>query len=592
VDGQNPKGVPKATLRELLAFARPQRATLVLVGVMGILGTLAALAQPLAVSSVLGAITAGRTVWGPVLLLVALFAADAGLSGLQGYLLGRSGEGIVLDLRSRLAGHLLRLPVATHDGHRSGDLLSRVSTDTTLLRAALTSSLTNALSGALTFLGALVLMAVIDPLLLLVALACVVVAASSILAVSSRVREASEEAQRSVGALGAALERALRAIRTVKISNAEARETEAISEQARGAYRAGVRVAKLRAVVEPASAVALQGSFVLVLGIGGARLASGAITLGDLVAFLLYLLYLSFPLVLVFMSVTDLQQGMAAVARIKEVLAAPPEPATIVAPREQFGTPRSEAPAVRFDTVTFGYGPGRRVLRDVSFEVQRFSRTALVGPSGAGKSTVFALLERFYEADSGAVLLDGVDVRAVPLNELRNIVGYVEQDSPVMAGSVRSNLLYANPGASEEELEEVLDLASLRPFVERLPRGLETEVGDGGVMLSGGERQRVAIARVLLLRPRLLLLDEVTSQLDAANELALRETLLRVSEERTVMVIAHRLSTVVDADRIVVLDEGRVKGIGTHEELLASNQLYRKLAASQFAGKPSPRGRV
>jgi ATP-binding cassette subfamily B protein/ATP-binding cassette subfamily C protein len=197
-------------------------------------------------------------------------------------------------------------------------------------------------------------------------------------------------------------------------------------------------VAKLQAVVEPASAVALQGSFVLVLGIGGARLASGAITLGDLVAFLLYLLYLSFPLVLVFTSVTDLQQGMAAVARIKEVLAAPPEPATIVAPRERFEAPRSEAPAVRFDSVTFGYGPERRVLRDVSFEIQRFSRTALVGSSGAGKCTVFALLERFYEADSGAFLLDGVD-RAVPLDELRNIVGYVEQDSPVMAApSVRT----------------------------------------------------------------------------------------------------------------------------------------------------------
>jgi ABC-type multidrug transport system fused ATPase/permease subunit len=385
-----------------------------------------------------------------VLLLVVLFAADAGLSGLQGNLLGKSGEGIVLDLRSRLAGYLLRLPVATHDGHRFGDLLSRVSPDTTLLRAALTSSLTNALSGALTFLGALVLVALVDPLLL-VALACVVVAGSFVLAVSYRVRQASEEAQRSVGALGAALERALRAIRTVKLGNAEARETEAISEEARGAYRAGVRVARLQAVVEPASTVALQGSFVLVLGIGGVRLASGAITLGDLVAFLLYLLYLPFPLVLVFTSVTDLQQGMAAVARIKEVLAAPPEPATTDAPREPAGTPRPDAPAVRFDSVTFGYGPGRRVLRNVSFEVQRFSRATLVGPSGTGKPTVFALLERFYEANSGAVLLDGVDVRAVPLNELRNIVGYVEQDSPVMAGSVRSNLLYAHPGASEEE---------------------------------------------------------------------------------------------------------------------------------------------
>lgn len=304
-------GAPKATFRELLAFAGPQRATLAVVCALGIFGTLAALAQPLAVSSVLGAITGGRSVWGPVVLLVLLFAAAAGLSGLQGYLLGRSGEGIVLDLRRRLAGHLLRLPVAAHDAHRSGDLISRVGTDTTLLRTALTSGLTNALSGALTFLGALVLMALIDPLLLLVALSCVVVAGASVLAVSSGVREASEEAQRSVGALGAALERALSAIRTVKLSGAEARETELISDRARGAYRAGIHAAKLRAVVDPAGVIAVQGSFVLVLGIGGARLASGAISLGDLVAFLLYLLYLSFPLVLVFASLADLQQGLA-----------------------------------------------------------------------------------------------------------------------------------------------------------------------------------------------------------------------------------------------------------------------------------------
>lgn len=232
------------------------------------------------------------------------------------------------------------------------------------------------------------------------------------------------------------------------------------------------------------------------------------------------------------------------------------------------------------------------MLRGVSFEVPALSRTALVGPSGAGKSTIFALLERFYEPVSGEIVLDGEDVGALPLHELRRTVGYVEQDSPVMAGSVRSNLLYTSPDATEEDLERVIDLASLRPFVKQLPRGLETEVGDGGVMLSGGERQRTAIARVLLARPRVLLLDEVTSQLDAANELALRETLMRVSEERTVFVIAHRLSTVVDADRILVLDGGRVRGVGTHGELLASNPLYKKLATGQLldagtrAGEP------
>jgi ATP-binding cassette subfamily B protein/ATP-binding cassette subfamily C protein len=538
--------------------------------VLGLLGALAALAQPLVVGAVLKAIRTGGSVAQPAALLVALFALDATFSGLQGYLMGRTGEGVVFGVRRALVGRLLRMTVPEHDRRRTGDLLSRVGTDTTLLKAALSQSLTSMVVGVVVFVGALVLMILIDPLLLAVALACIAVATAVVLLVATRVREATEEAQERVGALGAALERALRAIRTVKISQSEDREEDAISGEARAAYESGVRAAAYEALIGPATNVALQGSFVLVLGVGGARLASNALALEDLVAFLLYLLYLVGPLVMVFASFTELQQGLAAIGRIREVLEFPVEsdsPGAVPEP----GAPAP--PLASLERVRFGYGPGRPVLEDVSFEIPGPGLTALVGPSGAGKSTIFALLSRFYDADGGSVKVGGTDVRRLPLGELRSRVAYVEQDAPVLAGTVRQNLLYANPDASDAELEGVIDLANLRAFAEKLPGGLDTEVGDGGTLLSGGERQRIALARMLLRKPRLLLLDEVTSQLDAENERALKEPVHEVSRRCAVVVIAHRLSTVVGADRILLLDRGRVFAEGTHEGLLENSPL-------------------
>jgi ABC-type multidrug transport system fused ATPase/permease subunit len=537
------------------------------------------LAQPLVVGAVLKAVRTGGSVAQPAALLVALFALDAIFSGLQGYLMGRTGEGVVFGVRRELVGRLLRMTVPEHDRRRTGDLLSRVGTDTTLLKAALSQSLTSIVVGVVVFVGALVLMALIDPLLLAVALTAIAVATAVVVVVATKVREATEEAQERVGTLGAALERALRAIRTVKISHAEDREEEAISGEARAAYESGVRAAAYEALIGPATNVALQGSFVLVLGVGGARLASGDLALEDLVAFLLYLLYLVGPLVMVFASFTELQQGLAAMGRIREVLEFPVEASSSGAVPES-GAPA--APVARLEGVSFSYGPDRPVLEDVSFEIPGPGLTALVGPSGAGKSTVFALLSRFYDADSGSVRVGGTDVRRLPLGELRARVAYVEQDAPVLAGTVRQNLLYANPEASDDELEEVLDLASLRAFTEKLPEGLDTEVGDGGTLLSGGERQRIALARMLLRRPRLLLLDEVTSQLDAGNEQALKETVREVALRCAVVVIAHRLSTVVGADRILLLDEGRVSAEGTHGELLQNSPLYRELVETQM----------
>lgn len=568
-----------AGLRDLLAFAGPHRAAIAGALALGLLGALAALAQPLLVGAVLKAVRTGGSVAQPAAILVALFALDAVFSGFQGYLMGRTGEGVVFGVRRALVGRLLRMTVPEHDRRRTGDLLSRVGTDTTLLKAALSQSLTSIVVGVVVFVGAIVLMALIDPLLLAVALACIAVASAVVLVVATRVREATEEAQERVGTLGAALERALRAIRTVKISHAEDREEEAISGEARAAYESGVRAAAYEALIGPATNVALQGSFVLVLGVGGARLASGSLALEDLVAFLLYLLYLVGPLVMVFASFAELQQGLAAMGRIREVLEFPVEAnSSGVVP-----APGALAvPVARLDRVRFGYGPDRPVLEDVSFEIPGPGLTALVGPSGAGKSTVFALLSRFYDADSGSVQVGGTDVRHLPLGELRARVAYVEQDAPVLAGTVRQNLLYANPDASDDALEGVLDLANLRAFAEKLPDGLDTEVGDGGTLLSGGERQRIALARMLLRRPRMLLLDEVTSQLDAENERALKETVREVSLRCAVVVIAHRLSTIVQADRILLLDRGRVSAEGTHEELLGNSPLYKRLVETQM----------
>ena len=568
-----------AGLRDLLAFAGPHRAAIAGALALGLLGALAALAQPLLVGAVLKAVRTGGSVAQPAALLVALFALDAVFSGLQGYLMGRTGEGVVFGVRRALVGRLLRMTVPEHDRRRTGDLLSRVGTDTTLLKAALSQSLTSIVVGVVVFVGALVLMALIDPLLLAVALACIAVATAAVLFVATRVREATEEAQERVGTLGAALERALRAIRTVKISQSEDREGDVISGEARAAYESGVRAAAYEALIGPATNVALQGSFVLVLGVGGARLASGSLALEDLVAFLLYLLYLVGPLVTVFASFTELQQGLAAMGRIREVLEFPVEAGPSgAAPGLNVPT----APVARLERVRFGYGPGRPVLEDVSFEIPGPGLNALVCPSGAGKSTVFALLSRFYDADSGSVRVGGTDVRHLPLGELRTRVAYVEQDAPVLAGTVRQNLLYANPDASDDELEGVLDLANLRAFAGKLPDGLDTEVGDGGTLLSGGERQRIALARMLLRRPRLLLLDEVTSQLDAGNERALKETIREVSRRCAVVVIAHRLSTVAGADRILLLDGGGVSAEGTHEELLETSPLYKKLVETQM----------
>ncbi|MEU9981561.1 ABC transporter ATP-binding protein [Streptomyces sp. NPDC050856] len=575
------------------------RASLVTATVLTLAGSTLGLAQPMVAKHVVDASGTGRSSWPLLALLGGLFVAEAATGAVGRLVLERMGEGVVRQLRHSLVGRLLRLEMREYDRHRGGDLISRVTADTTLLREVVAQALVDLVTGALVAAGAVVLMLWLDPLLLLLVALTVAAAAVVVASLLAGIRAASERMQNSVGAIAADLERALGALPMVRVHRAEAREAARIGERVEEAYEAGVRTAKLASVMSPAVELAVQGSFLIVLVVGGLRVNGNAGSLGDLVAFLLYASFLVLPLSSVFRAVGLIQRGMGAHQRIQRALALPAEPtgpATGPTGPESTAGPRAtgpgpaaagEVPALALRDVRFGYHPDRPVLRGVSLTVPHRGQTALVGRSGTGKSTIFALVARFYEPDSGTLLFDGRPAAELTRGQCRARIAVVDQNTHVVHGTLRDNITYAVPEATDAEVRWAVELARLEGVVRRLPGGLSGMLGERGATLSAGERQRVALARALLARPSLLLLDEPTSHLDAINESALTAVMRDAARECAVLVIAHRLSTVQHADRIVVLDHGRATACGRHEELLATSSVYRALAAGQML-RPSP----
>ncbi|MDT0478767.1 ABC transporter ATP-binding protein [Streptomyces doebereineriae] len=568
------------TWRLLLGYVRPHRWTLLAGAVLSLLTGATGLLLPLVARELIDDLSHDRTITGALFVMSGLVITNAAVGGLGSYVLRRTAESVVLGARRALSSYLLRLRIAAVDRTEPGDLMARITSDTTLLREVTTDSLVGLGTGGLTLVATVVMMGLVDPVLLGVTLAVILAAGTVLGVIVPRINRASRQAQDAVGVMGASLERILGALRTVKASGAEHREERTLHAAAEESWRQSVRAAKWSAAAGNTAGLAMQIAFITVLAVGGARVATGAIDVGTLVAFLLYVFYLMSPIQQVVGAITQYQTGAAALARIQEALRLPAEPAAQPAPLPTDG---AEPASVAFSDVRFRYADDLPyVHHGVTFDVPARGMTAFVGPSGAGKTTVFSLIERFYDPEAGAVTLDGRDLSEWDLPQLRSAIGYVEQDAPVLSGSLRENLLLGNPEADEDAVGRVLKTTRLDGLVARLPKGLETLVGHRGTKLSGGERQRVAIARALLRRPRLLLLDEATSQLDAVNEAALRDTVADVARTTTVLVVAHRLSTVTMADRIVVMDAGRVRAVGTHRELVAGDPLYAELAATQF----------
>ncbi len=555
---------------------------LLLVTGISIVGAVLSVAQPAVVGLVINSVQDSKPLTGIVALLVVLVLATAVISGVQQYLLQRTAEGVVLDTRRLLVSRLLRLPINEFDSRRTGDLVSRVGSDTTLLRSVVTSGLVDAVSGALVFVGSVIAMSLISLPLLGLTLIVVAVAIGTVIGLGGRIQKLTLTAQTQVGALAAGVARAIPGVRTIRAAGATQRETVELDALAGNAYGTGVRLAKVMALIAPIIGIAMQGAFIAVLGVGGYLVADGTMQIAQLVAFILYLFMMIMPLGRVFQAYTATQNALGAVIRIQEITSLPEEDGASSSSMTVVPTAlRSGESALSFSGVSFGYGP-HAVLRDVSFAVRTGTKTAIVGPSGAGKSTILALIERFYDPAAGVIRLGGVDVREMSRAQTRAALGYVEQDSPVLAGTIRDNLLLGAPNATDADCERVLAAVNLDSVLRRDAAGLGAQVGEDGILLSGGERQRLAIARALLAQPAVLLLDEPTASLDGRNEQALRLAIDAISRDRTLILVAHRLATVVDADQILVLEDGRLQAVGTHHELLDSSPLYRELAEHQL----------
>ncbi|MEV0949535.1 ABC transporter ATP-binding protein [Promicromonospora sp. NPDC050249] len=575
-------------VRILWAYARPHKAVLVVALILGALGTAAELVTPLVTKAVLDGLETSASLRTPITILGILLVAGTVMGLVQGIMLGTLAERIILAARTGLVRHLLHARVPEVTSRAPGELVTRVTSDTLLIREATTSSVVNFVNGIIGLVGAIVLMAYLDAVLLGVTVVVLLIAGISVVALMPRLSKAQQEAQEHVGALGGRLEGVVRALRTVKSARAESRETDRVSGHAEASARSGIRAVKLENVSWTITGVAVNLAVMLLLGVGAWRVSTDAITVSTLVAFLLYVFQLMMPVMLLTMSLTSLQSGLAAAARIADVEEMELETDDVASAG---GTPRpgpdvpadADAPPVlRLHEVTYRYAgsdvAAAPALDGVSLDVPRRGHTAIVGPSGAGKTTIMSLLLRFLGPDEGRVELDGLPYAQLTTDEIRSRIAYVEQDTPIVPGTLRENLAYAAPDATDAEIWAAVDALRLSQRVAALPDGLDTEVSAS--QLSGGERQRVAVARALVARPDILLLDEATAQLDGLTEAALAGAIREVASTGAVVTIAHRISTVIDADQIVLLERGRVRAVGQHTELLERDELYRELVAA------------
>lgn len=568
---------------QLIRDTRPSKTLISIALTLSMATTLVSLIVPLFTKNMVDSFSLSSISAGQIVLLVSAFLVQAVAGGLSIYLLNRAGQHVVAKLRERLWSKLLRMTIPYYDNRETGETISRVTNDTGVVKGLISEHLSGFITGIVSIVGSIAVLIVLDWQMTLTMLTAVPLVLLGLVPLGRQMYKISKGVQNETASFTTILTQVVSEIRLVKSSNAETLEYERGKTGIDNLLRFGIKEGKVQAMIAPIMSTVLMLLLVLIIGYGGMRVSSGALTAGELVAFILYLVQIMMPMTQITQFFTQMQKARGATERMVAILESEEED-----PSEglKLAVTDLEQPLV-VDHVTFSYAEeGESILEDVQFTILPGKVTAIVGPSGSGKTTLFSLLERYYEPNEGAIRLGSEPIQTYSLDSWRSRIGYVSQDSPLLSGTIRDNICYGlDRTVSDEELQQAAVMAYADSFIEEMPEKYDTQVGERGIKLSGGQRQRIAIARALLRDPSILMLDEATSSLDSKSEFVVQQAFQNLMKGRTTLVIAHRLSTVVDADQIIFIDKGRMTGRGTHQELYESHKMYREFADQQLRMK-------
>ena len=561
----------------LVQHTRPSKLLLGIALILSVGTTLVGLFVPLFTKNLINDFSLSSLSTGRIILLVCALVIQAVASGISIYLLNHIGQSVVAGIRDRLWKKLLLLPIPFYDENQTGDTVSRMTNDTAVVKGLITDHLANFLSGTISIIGSIIVLLLLDWKMALLMFIALPLAAVILMTLGRRMHQVSKGMQTETAQFTSVIQQVLSEIRLVKASNAEEVEYQHGKNGITKLFQYGLKEAKIQALISPLIGLVIMVLLVVILGFGGMRVSSGALMAGDLVAFIMYLFQIVMPMGQLASFFTQFQKATGATERIIAIIDMNEEQDDSKRDVQNMNQP------ITVERLHYSYNNGDSVLNDINFSIDAGKVTAIVGPSGSGKTTLFSLLERYYQPQQGTICLGEEPINEFSLYSWRSQIGYVSQESPIVAGTIRDNICYGmDKQVDEDDLIRVAKMAYADQFIAELPNGYDTEVGERGIKLSGGQRQRIAIARAFLRDPKLLMLDEATSSLDSKSEQVVQQALQNLMKGRTTLVIAHRLSTVIDSDQIIFLDKGKITGSGTHEQLVQTHSLYREFAEQQL----------